>query len=273
MKSSLFILIMAMMPVAVLAGQVHIEDGQNHNIDDARYFEDTLFLDRYISNTPGTSLQLKDGAYLGSFIYAYNNSSIIMDGGSILGGLWGFDNSSLEFNGGIANEGVAVFHNSTAIITGGTIEDSTYAGDNARIDIYGGTTSTIYVSKSAVINVYGGEIKESFRSYENGTIYLYGSDFQVTAGGITTDLTYGDRLSDYGILNDEYDYLTGQITGTLNDSTIFNTQFDIHGVSDIIIVPEPASLALLLLGGGAALRRRGANRLGGRRNQKLRLQK
>jgi hypothetical protein len=105
-----------------------------------------------------------------------------------------------------------------------------------------------------MITVSGGTIG-TIAFYEiiaesSGMIYLNGSDFSVD-GHI---LSIGESLRNYGV---SYNiWLTGTITGTLQDGSSLNNIFFIEEATnaDIMVVPEPATL--LLLGLGAVMLRK-----------------
>ena len=137
------------------------------------------------------------------------------------------------------------FNNSTMTMTGGSIALDLLASDNS------------------IVTVSGGDIGHIIVAFYNSTIYLDGTNFQID----DQTLSYGDKLSDFVPLvissDGTRDLFKGNITGTLADGTALDNKFYIHnkgiyeGNGDIIIIPEPCSLALLSLG-GLLLRRRKA---------------
>lgn len=124
--------------------------------------------------------------------------------------------------------------------------------DDSLVTVSGGSIArTIVAYNNSLIDISGGTIGGYLYSYQNGTVNLYGNDFGV---GEQT-LSYGDSLRDYGVING--DFLTGKITGTLQDGSRLSNQFyislnDLN--ADIIIIPEPATV--LLVGAGGLLLRR-----------------
>ena len=110
----------------------------------------------------------------------------------------------------------------------------------------GGSVDGVSATDNASITVSGGVITEDllngFNVYENGVIYIVGSNFQVNGQPIS----FGDKLSNYG--------LSGTISGVLTDGSSFNNTFVIHntgnfaGTADIVVIPEPATLSLLAIG-------------------------
>ncbi len=125
------------------------------------------------------------------------------DGGShiIDNSLYQDDNISLDYNianspgtslqfidDGIVKE-INAFNYSTVEVNGGTIGiDSLALGPwgRGRLASFG----------DSFVTVNGGVLYGDLVAYDNGTIYLYGSDFNI--GG--ADLNYGESLRDFGII-------------------------------------------------------------------------
>ena len=220
-RKAIFLLLMVLSsPVTA----VIFEDGGYHLINDNTYQDGWVYLDSNIANVPGTHLELTDGGSIG-WLFPYNNSMATINGGSI-GELWANDNSTVTFNGGSTGDDLWASGNSTVEVTGGLIGDALSSHDSSMIKLSGGSI--------------GGGLSAS----GNSIIYLYGSGFSVAG----QTLKYGDSLRDYGTVGS---YITGTITGILQDDSVLNNTFSIPTATnaDIIVVPEPVSILLFGLGG------------------------
>ncbi len=193
-----------------------------HAIADIIYFDDGG------SHPIGNSLYQNDRIFLDRNIANTPGTSLqLFDEGIILD-IWAFNSSTVDVSGGT----IGIYSTSTS-----------FFGLGARGD--------------SEITVSGGTLYGDLVAYDNGKIYLYGSDFSV--GGV--DLSNGESLRGFGI-SEEYvgtSALTGTITGTLLDGTSLNTIFrisedDIN--ADIIIVPEPMTISLFGLGALAIFKQR-----------------
>ncbi len=268
---------------------VHISDGLSHLVNNNTYQDNIVYLDYSIINNPGTHLEMANGGSIVS-IYTFKNSSVTVNGGSINDWLYIKDNGiatvnngsvnklaatgdcTVTVNGGIINS-IFTYNTSTTIISnglisnniqtqnssevtisGGTVNNYIHAYNNSTITISGGVTNNNIISHdSGIIDIMGGTINSSFQAYD-GTIYLYGNNFSVNS----TALSFGDDLRDYGTLGSSGLWLSGPITGILQDGSVLDTYFSVWTDSDaqIIIIPEPATILLLTLGGLALRKKR-----------------
>ncbi|MBI9017584.1 MAG: hypothetical protein JEZ07_10030 [Phycisphaerae bacterium] len=237
--SFLFVLVINTISIAGL----YWDDGQPHTINDDSYEDRILWVDYHIANNPGTHVDLVDGI-VGNGLRAYNNATILMTGGS-----FGITTGGLE-----SRQGIYAYDNVTIDMQGGAVGNDLNALGSANVTISGGEIGrSIKAKNNATVTVKGGYFPGRYLNvYDDGVIYLEGYDFEING----KPLSYGDKLSDYGILveNGHEDYYSGVITGKFADSTqidnnfrIFNTGAN-EGSADIIIVPEPAMLIFSLLG-------------------------
>lgn len=201
---------------------------------------------------------------------ASGNSTVTMTGGRVDYMFTANGNSTVTMSNVTVGFVLSVGGDATLTMEGGEVKFDFEAGGNANVTISGGAIGTapdgghLMASDNAVITISGGS-PSGFGARDNATIFLDGSGFEVTAGGITTSLSYGDKLSDFVQFpnNGNSDYYRGIITGTLADGSALNESFAIAntgeyaGTADIIIIPEPCSLVLLTLG-GLVIRRRKA---------------
>jgi len=189
----------------------HIDDGASHIINSEVYENNSLILDSYIKNFPGTHVDVKNGAICGN-IWAYNYSTV-----TVYDGLIG------ELN----------------------------AMDNSCINIYGGSISpySLRAWNSSVINLYGGNVGNLLSIRGDASINLYGSNFRVNGFGLSEGdklSDYCELIDGYytgvitGILSDG---------SCLNNTFKIFKSGDWEGIGDIYIIPEPCSVALVGFGG------------------------
>ena len=236
MKPKQIEIILTVLAVLLYAGvpakAVIIQDGQNHIFSDATYAPPTL-VDIYGS----THIQVVDGAAIG-WIGAGQNATIQVDGGTVYMGMQSSGSATITVNGGTVGE-LRATQQSLIELNGGTI---TYTGEIGSSGIItAGDYSTINIRGG----IFGALIIDRLTADHGGTIYLYGTDFSVGS----QQLNYGDSLRDYGVISGSN--LTGTLNGTLADDSSFSVPFSFLGnvqSGDIIVVPEPATLALLALG-------------------------
>jgi len=221
----------------LLADTVYIDGGMSHTINDDTYLLDMVVVDPLaIPGFPtGTHVDLAEGGIVMDLI-AHGHATISITGGTVTGRLAAANNSQISITAGDVGWEISAHHNAFVTIAGGMVTS---------------------------------DLTPDLRTNYNGTIYLDGSDFEVTdLNGNVTILSNGNKLSDFGTLvewrpqGDIWDYYTGTITGTLADGSTLASEFEIsntgfyEGTGDIVITPEPATVFLLGLGGLALIRRR-----------------
>ena len=235
---SLFVIpILITCSVAIAGVDVYWDDGETHTIDDDTHWLDTIRLDSNVENSPGTHLNITGDGYVSSLI-TYNNSTATINCNIV---------NSIDARG-----------NSTINLIQAWNSLKTCARDNATINISGGTIGSIYATDSSTIYMSGGTTQSSIAVRQDAVLYLDGTNFSMkNSEGDIISLSYGDKLSDYtGCYDDGTGlYYYGTIWGDFADGgfvcskfRIYNTG-DYEGVADIIIIPEPATLALLGIGG------------------------
>ena len=249
----LLILFLLFIDNNLLLATTIINDGQSHTFN--TLFSGNLSLDADNDIISGTHVNLIDGGKVTGSIRINHHASLNVDGGTVnYGGFHAYDNSIVTIKDGLIKGYGNAFGNSTVTILGGDIYHLAFQEDSSS-SIYGGTTESVSSLGNSTVSVYGGTIDDYFRVAGNGVIYLYGTDFEVNG----QQLSYGDRLSDFVPITEwleTHHQRTGIISGMLEDGTVISNTFRItyensnyEVAADIIIVPEPASIALLGLGG------------------------
>lgn len=230
-----------------VSANTYFDDGQTHSINDATYQGDIVWLDRNVSNNPGTHLELLDGGKI-AIILPFNKSTITINGGVLNGYNIAIDthgDNIITINGGSITGDIAAHNNSRIYMNGGSL-----------INASEGCESDIYAYDNGICEVKGGSIGGILGTFDSGKIYLYGSNFSVNG----QTLHYGDKLRDYTSLSPlpyAQGFFVDRITGTLQDGSALNNEFWIEAASDddIIVVPEPATICLFGIA-GLILRRR-----------------
>ena len=228
------------------ASNIRYDDGESHLLDHQLYHDDRIMLDSVTYNNPGTELHIVNGG-LTAWVVGYERSNLVMDGGTV-------------------SESIGLYHYATATISSGTIGGNLQGNSNTNVNMTGGNIQDrLNALNNANITLSGGSVGLEIQSFNSATISLVGSNFQVTAGDNTYDLSYGDKLSDFGILETAYSgdrRYVGTISGTLQDGSFLTVPFkvwnmdDYAGTADIYIIPEPTTLSLLALGAILTGRRR-----------------
>lgn len=236
-----------------------LEDGQPHTIN--TYHNSNLDIDPDNDIIPSTRVNLIEGGKYSGSIDIYNHATLNINGGTVnYGGFHAYGDSIVTITDGMVLGYSSAVDNSTVNILGGDTKNLSLHG-NATLSIYGGSLEAFSNYGNSIISVFGGSIEDYLRVGDSGIIYLYGTDFEVNG----QTLSPGDHLSDFVPLThwvETHYQKTGIITGTLADGTVLNNTFNIiysNGIevpADIIIIPEPAALALLGLGGLLIRRKR-----------------
>ena len=228
-----------------------LSDGQSHTI--GTYYNSGLELDPDNDIIPGTHVNLIEGGEFFGGIYLYHHSTIDINGGTVMAFVYAQGDSVVTITDGLIRGYSSATSNSTVNILGGYTEHFSL-GSNANLFMSGGTLGGLGCGGNSTGTVSGGSIERNLVVGDNGIIYLNGTDFEVNG----QTLSYGDHLSDFVPITESFEthyQRTGTITGTLANGTALNNTFNImywNGIvvpADIIIIPEPATLALLGLGG------------------------
>jgi hypothetical protein len=221
---------------------VDFNDGGYHLID--YVINDGVNVD-YDTPYAGTQLEIASGGWIKQSLNAHGTSRITINGGnaeniiaigdvrvvmysglvvSILAG----GNDEVEIHGGEITEGIGIGNNGSAIITDGII-------------------GVIGVDDGSHIIMSGGTILEDIGASWNGLVTLIGTDFQVNGHNVG----YGDSASTWatsGIDPWGHPWLTGTVTGILENGDTINNNFVFYYQGDITFIPEPATLLILMAG-------------------------
>ena len=276
------ILICVVVVLFMVAGQgfgIDFNDGGIHSIN---YSEGNVYVD---NGTPGmyTKVNLLNGGYIHKFfayqdsrinisggrvglslvaydrtqvimtdgqiwyLDAYDSSQATMSGGTATGDLIAKGSSHVTMSGGTATGDLIAKGSSHVTMSGVTVMGYLEAGDSSHVTMSGGSVLGMSVSNSSQVTISGGTIgSDGFLELVasgNGKLIINGSNFAID--GIS--LGFGEITSIFGGVYENEPYR--RLTGTLANGDIINNRFQIGNNAKIVLIPEPATIALLFLGG------------------------
>jgi len=160
-------------------------------------------------------------------LYAYDSSQVTMSGGSVYN-LYASDSSQITMSGGSGSVGYS---------------KNLYATDNSQITMSGGSMSYLWAQDNSQVTMSGGIIGESIALYGQAIFAIDGTNFAIDG----TPFGYGEITSIFGgsYSNDPF----RRLTGTLANGDIINNQFRIGETAKMVLIPEPASAAIMTLAG------------------------
>ncbi|KKL52860.1 hypothetical protein LCGC14_2281230 [marine sediment metagenome] len=200
------------------------------------------YLDTYDS-----SQVLLTGGSAGS-IDAYDNSQITLAGGSLTGELWAFDYSAVDVSMGHLMT-IVLYDSSQMLFTGGSVQYHILVS-GGQASVSGGTIIGDFHVSGGQATWSGGLVGGNLAAAGNGVLTIEGSSFAVDG----TPIGYGSLYSMLGggWTNEPH----RQLTRTLLNGDPIDSNFFIGQNASIVLVPEPATLALLAIGGIALVRRK-----------------
>jgi len=193
------------------------------------YFEPTY---TGVIPNPGTTVEMLDGAYLGTAgdgtgPLVYNYGTFIMSGGKMDGSVRTYDHSSAIIHNGYD---IGIAHSSQAV----------FSYDESTITIDGG-----YGAKN--------DGQRWMYAHDSSTMTIIG-DFDSNYYGNLTNAPF----SVWGYNVDGIGRWFGYISGKYANGAAFSLRYEIYDNAQIVLapVPEPATISLLVIGGLALLKRR-----------------
>jgi hypothetical protein len=232
--------------------------------------------------SPATVVEIAQPAIVAGYAEAFGSSTLNVTGGTIYCDLIAWDFSQINIISGdeIMDEDdrVEARDSSTVTISGGDVDADAAAYDSSTLNVLGGRVGEGLVGfDSSTLNILGGVVGEAVSAWDSSVINISGGSMNIIAarddsrvlisGGlidsVEAGLNSGDHTSLITITGSGFNYPFGEIpdsagtlTGVLASGDPINASFSIYGNSSIMLVPEPATLALLVSGGLLVLRRR-----------------
>jgi hypothetical protein len=218
-------------------GTIYFKDGLTHNID--YRIDDSIFVDYQAPLMYTTVNWLAGGSNYFHNLDAYEQSRINIRGGYI-NGLISHNSSQVDMSGGLI-DGIRSFGSSHVSISGGTIWDLS-SDDFSQVNISGGSMWHLRIYDSSQVNISGGSISGYLYLWDQSNIQIFGSDFAVDGQLVG----YGELISTFG--GDPENEPIRHLTGTLLSGELIDTNFRIGYDARIVLIPEPATIALFGLG-------------------------
>jgi hypothetical protein len=266
---------------------VTFNDGELHVIDYP--ISGSVFVD-WDAPEAGTRLEIVTDGEIERLLEMYGNSRATVDGGtvgtdhqeygddgiaardnsylSIISGsietAWACENSTVQIEGGSIPYGLSTWDNSNTYISGGVFGDIQGCGEST-VEISGGSLGTwTGAYDNCVMTILGGQYEygllagrhdsSDYGITEAGLIRFAGTDFSVNGHAVgygESALPYATPVTYYG-----YPGLLAAVTGTLASGQTISKNCYIFGDSDVVFIPEPATLLLLAMGATALTKRK-----------------
>jgi hypothetical protein len=236
-------------------GDINFKDGLTHNINYTIY--DYVYVDYKAPLMFTTVNWLPGGSMSWPYsIIGFNNSMINVCGGyicilesndfsqaDISGGaidnLYSYDSSPVNISGGSVKY-LRSFGSSQLNITGGSMTYLQSFG-SSEVNISSGSIKNLWTYVSSQVDIYAGSVGDLVL-WDQSMIQIFGSDFAVDG----EPFGYGELTSILGGMY--YDEPFRHLSGTLLSGELIDGDFRIGNDARIILIPEPATMALISIG-------------------------
>jgi hypothetical protein len=238
-KTMCFVAVVLFLGAHPALGVLEFKDGLTHDIN--YQIKDDVKVDW---QAPGmyTTVNLLTGASVNSPYYfrGYGHSRINMLGGSIWY-LYSYDSSQVNMSSGSIGGFLLINDSSQVDISGGYIFGFGSYG-SSQVNISGGLIGGLWTDDFSQVNISGGSIDRDLVLLKQSKIQISGRDFEVDGQTVG----FGELTSILG--GNPYNEPARYLTGTLLSGELINNNFRIGYDARIVLIPEPATIALLGIG-------------------------
>jgi hypothetical protein len=199
---------------------------------DSRYEEQGLRLIK--GGDTRTTVHFVDPAYVEQTVYLEDDSVLEMTGGEIHDSLYLSESTVANLTGGTIGDTVHVDNHSVITLNGANLLDYVYNDGFSLATYLDGDVWGAVARGGSLVSIIGGNFQANQQesilvAEDDAKIYVYGTEFN----------------QGFGVIRGEQ---SGTLIGLLKNGAAINGTFTVHGNGEIILVPEPATLALLVPG-------------------------